>query len=183
VLWSAQGACTIEIMTWLYENGSDFSRININGHSAFHKAAQRGNIVAVQWLASNFLSEKITCRVFICPDGEGNCPSDLCGIEGYDNLAGWISAKEIDFAIQRIRSATSIEDLLENYSTEIPSWLLPDLLEVTACKTNDTNAIRTSWGAGCGVRRMALFAVEYLTKDIAQKRQLKELVNDFNGID
>ncbi len=85
VLWSAQGTDTSETLAWLMEHGADFGLLNSNGHSALHKAAQRGSAGVVKWLVNTFLAGSrdhgIDWTVFIRPDTEGNCPSDLCGME------------------------------------------------------------------------------------------------------
>ena len=185
LLWSAQGKCTVDIMTWLFESGLDFNRINTNGHSALHKAAQRGNTFAVRWLVHSFLSESTTGRVFIHPDREGNCPSDLCGMEGHEDLAVWISAKECECISRLVRHATSVEDLLEIYSSSILSWLVKDLHGVVACKTNDISRFRTGWGPGNGVRRMSLAVMErFVSKPAAQNLpRTIELGHELNDID
>lgn len=35
--------------------------------------------------------------LLIGPDAEGACPSDLCGMNGHDNLAEWLSKQECDY--------------------------------------------------------------------------------------
>ena len=183
VLWSAQGAGTSESIAWLFQSGSDFTLINSNGHSALHKAAQRGSSGAVKWLVNTFLLEKeIDAAFFIAPDMEGNCPSDLCGMEGHESLAEWISNKECDYFTRLIISATSVDDFLDNHC--IPSWLQEDLHEAktktgTASHVNDMNA---RWGTGCGVRRMALGLLGYITRSTSNEVAI-EPINDFNDID
>ncbi len=176
LLWSVQGVCSSDILTWLLQSGLDLSLINMNGHSALHKAAQRGNGVAVHWLVNKVLSET-TFQTFIGPDNEGNCPSDLCGMEGHENLAVWISARECDIIIQLVRHATSVEDLLKNYSFSIPSWLVQDLIVVAACKLNANVGFRTSWGPGCGVRRMSTMIMKTWspTRAIAPTNELNDI--------
>jgi hypothetical protein len=173
-------------MTWLLESGLEYNLINTNGHSAFHKAAQRGNAAAVQWLANKFLSGRTFCQVFIGPDIEGNCPSDLCGMEGHENLAAWISGKECDCIIQMTEHSTSVEDLLENHSSNIPAWLVQDLLKIVPRKPNDINSFCTSWGSGCGVRRMSIILMKhFVTPPTAQnnQKQATELVSQLNDLD
>ena len=185
LLWSVQGVCSSDILTWLLQSGLDFSLINTNGHSALHKAAQRGNGVAVHWLAKNFLSEITAIQTFIGPDNEGNCPSDLCGMEGHEILATWISARECDISIQLVRHAPSVEDLLKNSSSSIPSWLVQDLIAVMACKLKTSVDFRTSWGPGCGVRRMSTAIMKRFGLQPISKILLRAIVpaNELNDID
>ncbi|KAL7519941.1 hypothetical protein ACHAWX_004695 [Stephanocyclus meneghinianus] len=98
VLWCSQGAATPEILTWLFESNADFNLVNDNGHSALHKAAQRGNIPACKWLVDMFLlNHNLHGFSFIGPDSEGACPSDLCGMNGHESLAHWLSKHECDY--------------------------------------------------------------------------------------
>ncbi|KAL7539226.1 hypothetical protein ACHAXR_009102 [Thalassiosira sp. AJA248-18] len=179
VLWSAQGAGTSDSMAWLLESGSDFSLINSNGHSALHKAAQRGCSGTIKWLVNTFLFDKDRDgALLIGPDMERNCPSDLCGMEGHESLAQWISKQECDYIL---RSIPCIDHSFGNHS--IPLWLQKDLHEATpkgiSSYIGDTDI---QWGAGCGVRRMALNLVGYSSKTTSNEVE-KEPINDFNGID
>ena len=163
VLWCAQGGGdrTSEILSWLYESGANFHLTNSNKHSAFHKAAQRCSIDALSWLADKFLSDKEQCWLFIGPDTEGNCPSDLCHMEGDDVLAEWISCKEVDSVYRMIGSARSVDDLKldKQHSNNIPAWLVEDLLKVKgASMMEDDN------DASYGVRRLTLKLMKYFTK-------------------
>ena len=184
VLWSAQGLGNGNIFAWLHDEvGMDFSTVNSNGHSALHKAAQRGSETAVKWLVNKFLHNESVARVMICPDKEGNCPSDLCGVEGReDELALWISQQECDFIIQSTGNATSINDLT---SSCIPSWLKEVLLEGEAYSTLHMNDEDTRWGAGCGARRMALKLMELLTNRTSNKvlGKSEKTNNGYNDID
>lgn len=183
VLWNSQGAGTAKTMAWLFESGADFNLVNSNGHSAFHKAAQRGSIGAVEWLADNVLSKDRAFWSFIGPDAEGHCPSDLCCMEGYDVLAGWISNKEFDWIIQLIRCATSAEDLFGTYSESIPSWLVQDLLDAKEIRENGIAA--QQGGASRGVRRLTLKLMSHFAKSAQQVSDVAaaELIREFNDID
>ena len=184
VLWSAQGLGNENIFAWLHEEvGMDFSTVNANGHSALHKAAQRGSETAVKWLANKFLHDETVARVMLCPDKEGNCPSDLCGVEGReDELAHWISQQECDFIIRSIGNAASINLT----SSCIPSWLKEVLLEAKACSTLHMNDEDTAWGPGCGVRRIAFNLIRHLTNPTSNKKVLRgsdAINNGYNEID
>eukprot|EP00581_Thalassiosira_minuscula_P014000 CAMPEP_0183715196 /NCGR_PEP_ID=MMETSP0737-20130205/9531_1 /TAXON_ID=385413 /ORGANISM="Thalassiosira miniscula, Strain CCMP1093" /LENGTH=676 /DNA_ID=CAMNT_0025944285 /DNA_START=1 /DNA_END=2027 /DNA_ORIENTATION=+ len=110
VLWSAQGTDTSEALRWLFCSNANFMAVNSNGHSALHKAAQRGNIESVRWLVHAFLLNKEKrgnmkdkdddAALFIGPDMEGHCPSDLCGMEGHEGLARWIADQECEYCVR-----------------------------------------------------------------------------------
>lgn len=100
LLWCAQGAATPEILSWLLESGANFSLVNDNGHSALHKAAQRGNEPACKWLVDRFITDvknELDGLPFIGPDTEGACPSDLCGMNGHESLSNWLSKHECEY--------------------------------------------------------------------------------------
>ncbi|KAL3806874.1 hypothetical protein ACHAXA_002153 [Cyclostephanos tholiformis] len=187
VLWNAQGAGTAETMAWLFESGADFNLVNSNGHSAFHKAAQRGSIGAVKWLADKFLNEKSAFGSFVGPDAEGHCPFDLCSMEGHIELARKISIMERDWLTQLIGPATSVENLLENYSEGIPSWLLQDLLVAKdMCDMNAICYMAAQEGGAChGVRRLTMNLMAHFTESVPQVSNIAEadLTRDFSDID
>lgn len=135
LLWCSQGAATPEIFSWLYKSGADFCLVNDNGHSALHKAAQRGNAPACKWLVDMFMhSSSIDLDGFLLigPDIEGACPSDLCGMNGHKSLASWLSKHECDYVCTRYSDG----DLIKNAAhgpdskcrevlddTRLPYWL------------------------------------------------------------
>ena len=187
VLWSAQGGGTTEIFEWLLKSGSDFNLINSNGHSALHKAAQRGSIGAVKWLVDTFFFNiSFDQYLLIGPDTEGNCPSDLCGMEGHESLAKWISKHECDCIIQSIRPATSGAGSLGNFSTYIfPLWLQEDLHVARACCTTAAgiNGMGSQWGPGCGVRRITSRLIDRISCSISNEIERETINDDFNDID
>ena len=145
LLWCSQGAATPEIFSWLHSTGADFTLVNDNGHSALHKAAQRGNASACKWLVDMYLHKPESdvdgqrgnasaCKwlLLIGPDAEGACPSDLCGMNGHENLAKWLSKQECDF-VQRIVSPMHLTKFNTQAhaskcrkicgSLALPSWL------------------------------------------------------------
>ena len=184
VLWCAQGRASVETMAWLLQSGADFNLVNTNGHSAFHKAAQRGIREVVEWLTDKFLVNKVdeeACWSFIGPDADGHCPSDLCHMEGYAELAIWISNMEFHCVIQSIGSlATSVEDLLNKpQSMGIPVWLAQDLLKAKGlCIMDDI----------ChGVRRLTLNLMAHFTPSpvillhgVSNENVAKTLINDID---
>lgn len=183
VLWSAQGPCTSESMAWLLESGADFGVVNSNGHSALHKAAQRGRSGAVKWLASTFLFEKdADAAFFVRPDIEGNSPSDLCGMEGHESLARWIAGREYDYFVRSTSTTSGDDDLLDN--DDIPSWLQKDLREAKSCTKYHGCDTELQWGAGCGVRRIALRLLgPTSTRTTTSNAIAKVKMDDLNDID
>ena len=135
LLWCSQGAATPEIFSWLHSAGADFTLVNDNGHSALHKAAQRGNASTCKWLVDMYLHKSesgVDGFLLIGPDAEGACPSDLCGMNGHENLAKWLSKQECDF-VQRIVSPMHLTKFNPQAHTSkcrkicgslaLPSWL------------------------------------------------------------
>jgi ankyrin repeat protein len=127
LLWCSQGAATAETLSWLYASGADFRLVNDNGHSALHKAAQRGNTSACKWLVDMFLHEEqedFDGFLLIGPDAEGACPSDLCGMNGHEILAEWIAKQECDYVRRHLNAyepSLKCRKLLN--STALPTWL------------------------------------------------------------
>jgi hypothetical protein len=172
VLWSAQGAGSCEIMSWLFEVGLDFTLINSNGHGALHKAAQRGAKDIVLWLVNTILCNKSSIAWdMIKPDTEGHCPSDLAQMEQHEQLAQEISKYECDCIIGLMGDATTVDALI---SSDIPSWLKQALLEA---KTNSSCVQST------GIRRMALRLIEHISSPSATNDASTEVINDINDID
>jgi hypothetical protein len=172
-------------------------KINSNGHSALHKAAQRGNKNVCKWLLLRWLSpatapikeeehakvvvdttigEKITTptttttRRFnwtlshIAPDGEGCCPSDLCGMEGCGggDLAEEIA--EIESAMVRYLVDVDVDDKQsqtcpknDGDDHQYPEWLSAALENERMTNGKYKNCtIENKWGPGQGARRIAL---------------------------
>ena len=185
VLWSAQGAGTSDTLAWFSDIGLDMQIINSNGHGALHKAAQRGSENAVKWLVSNMLlHDENVAMVMLHPDNEGHMPSDLCGMEGHECLALWLSKQEFNCIMGSVfGTATSLDNLILK---RCPSWLKQDLLkEKSHSILHNTNSSNTCWGPGCGVKRIAEKLVEHLTvKQSANEEVTAEVVyNDSNDID
>lgn len=165
LLWCSQGAATPEILSWLHASGADFSLVNDNGHSALHKAAQRGNALACKWLVEKFLidtSKNFDGFLFIGPDAEGACPSDLCGMNGHEGLAEWLSKHECDY-VQR--HATRIQ-FTSNHATGpnhkcrklvLDNLTLPHWLQISSRET-----LEMQHDNG-GISRMSTALMRYCT--------------------
>lgn len=134
VLWTAQGDATIETLSWLRNAGMDFYTVNSNGHTALHKAAQRGSITACKWIVDTFMQDDPKGMIFIGPDAEGHCPSDLCSMDGHKELAQWMQT--IECAFIRRYSVTK---------NTLPSWLQEEM---------DTSELASSGRSHCAVRCM-----------------------------
>ncbi len=163
MLWSAQGAGSTESLSWLFQSGSDFSIINSNGHSALHKASQRGSSLICNFLVDNFLIANKNPSIglsFICPDTEGSCPSDLCRMEGHDSLAQWISKQECDFILRYCKEEFS--DMLDN--ERIPIWLHKELNQLQSHEVKFEVHSRKTKKGNTGLRQMALKLSETLNR-------------------
>lgn len=134
VLWTAQGDATIESLSWLLQAGMDFYTVNANGHTALHKAAQRGSMTACEWIVNTLMRDDPRGLVFIAPDAEGHCPSDLCSMDGHKELAEWLLSIECSF-IQRYAAANK----------SLPAWLQEEM---------NTSKLASSGRSHCAVRSM-----------------------------
>lgn len=152
LLWCSQGAATPEIFSWLHYSGADFSLVNDNGHSALHKSAQRGNVSACKWLVDMFLHQEsgFDGCLLIGPDAEGACPSDLCGMNGHENLAEWLSKQECNFVRRYLCPAY----LTNNAQGRIPKYrklcdctTLPMWLREATFDSQDAQQLRYKNGA------------------------------------
>ena len=87
----------------------------------------------------------------VAPDAEGCCPSDLAGMEGHHRLVKWLSAKEQALVVKHIFTVGSTG------MRNAPEWLVTAVENesVSGGKYNVKSA-ETFWGAGGGVRRMAI---------------------------
>ena len=189
VLWNAQGDGTSETMAWLLDVGSDFGLVNSNGHTALHKAAQRGCSGTIRWLVDNFLVSDgdIDGSLFIGPDLEGNCPSYLCGMECLnESMARWLSKQECEFIVRSISLTSESEDYLSENHSCVPFWLRKELQEAKAannCRTSLVCDVSSQWGAGFGVRRMALALLARSNENEDTFDSAKDSINNLDDID
>lgn len=115
VLWAAQGNSDLATIQWLQVKGCEMTRVNNNGHGVLHKAAQRGQLAVCEWFFDAWIEASTDAKSslqLVAPDVDGWCPSDLAGMEGYDELARIIANREMHL----------IEKLSMN-SLDLPSWL------------------------------------------------------------
>jgi len=161
VLWTAQGDATVETLSWLRQAGMNFYTVNANGHTALHKAAQRGSITACKWIVDTFMRDDPRVLIFIGPDAEGHCPSDLCSMDGHKELAEWMQTIECSF----IRRYAATENSL-------PKWLTEEV---------DTNELASSGRSHCAVRCM----VESINEvNCTQKKaRIEEVAINLHDID
>jgi Ankyrin repeats (many copies) len=73
---------------WLAALGLDLSIINNNGHSALHKAANKGQARVCAWL----LNEECLGVQHLQPDQDGNSPAVMARLEGHHKLADALDA-------------------------------------------------------------------------------------------
>ena len=161
VLWTAQGDATVETLSWLWQAGMNFYTVNANGHTALHKAAQRGSITACEWIVDTFMRDDPRGLIFIGPDAEGHCPSDLCSMDGHKELAEWMQTIECSFIRQYAATERSL-----------PKWLKEEV---------DTNELASSGRSHCAVRCM----VESINEvNCTQKKaRIEEVAINLHDID
>ena len=137
-LWCAQGNTTIEIIKWLHSKHCDFTIVNTNGHGFFHKAAQRGKNDIFHYVYQHLLMDKLT---LFEPDLDLCLPSDLAGVEGYQDFAIEIAEMEIQLAIQAYQTKS------------LPEWLKKQMNQVIITHTHNIAELY-EWESKGGIQRM-----------------------------
>jgi hypothetical protein len=146
VLWAAQGSkTTVETLEWFYKRDKDTVwAVNQNGHGVLHKACQRGNAHVCEWFVTNVIMpawQQSRVWLLVGPDTEGHLPSDLAGMEGHDDLAEWISEKEMKL----------VEKLVESQMMQgRDDMKFPDWLE----RRPAVYSTESLWESGGGIRRL-----------------------------
>ncbi|CAL52747.1 Ankyrin repeat [Ostreococcus tauri] len=92
--WSAMGPGGVECCEYLRSLGVEFNLINANGHSALHKASQRGNREVCEWLLENAREIGLTAA-HAAPDAERYDPSGHARVEGFADLAAWLAERQL----------------------------------------------------------------------------------------
>eukprot|EP00928_Gymnodinium_smaydae_P046892 TRINITY_DN31266_c0_g1_i1.p1 TRINITY_DN31266_c0_g1~~TRINITY_DN31266_c0_g1_i1.p1 ORF type:complete len:527 (+),score=94.28 TRINITY_DN31266_c0_g1_i1:221-1801(+) len=90
--------------------GLNFDRVNNNGHSCMHKAAQRGNRSVCEWLVERSECAAAAGRLpvplraeHVKADWEGHTPSQLARLEGFESLADWLQDRAEPLALDASR--------------------------------------------------------------------------------
>ena len=91
--WAAMNG-DVEALELLAELGVDVGVLNRNGHSALHKAATKGRRGACEWLIDVAGLGLKHMRA----DADGNTPAEMARLEGYAELASWLSARRTELA-------------------------------------------------------------------------------------
>jgi ankyrin repeat protein len=149
VLWAAQSKSeSLDCIQWLESVGCDITLINSNGHGILHKAAQRGRKNVCKWILAK--KENLNLMNQISPDIGYHCPSDLAGLEGYEDLALWLSQMECKIA----------EDFFQTryLNGDKPQWLCTGLSD--AKPIANTVGIDSLWEPRGGIRRMSAHIVK-----------------------
>lgn len=162
VLWTAQGDATVETLSWLQQAGMDFYTVNSNGHTALHKAAQRGSITACKWIVDTFMQGDPRGLIFIGPDTEGHCPSDLCSMDGHKELAEWMQTIECSFIRWYARTKNSV-----------PTWLQEEMNIPLLASTGRSH---------CAVRCM-VESINEVNNCTQKKARIEELAINLYDID
>ena len=164
-LWSSQSTTSgLDAIKWLYAIGVNVGLVNSNGHSMLHKSAQRGKEDVCKWVFANLtctaekyrsgalqdhskpgddpLSSEHFADIIklISPDAERCCPSDLAGMEGFEDLAQWLACQERTLAYQAITSNVW------------PPWLKDGLEE--SRHLSNRSGLDGIYEKGAGVKKM-----------------------------
>jgi hypothetical protein len=88
--WAALGCAPEEVCQFLHSNGVDFSIVNNQGHSFWHKAALRGSLALLHWCNQH-------CALPLSSRGQdigGHMPSELASLSGFPHVAEWLLTVE-----------------------------------------------------------------------------------------
>jgi hypothetical protein len=150
VLWCAQGKGDVSTMVWLQQQGCNVSLVNNNGHGVVHKAAQRGQRDICVWFFENIVA--LSCvdagLKLVGPDTERYCPSDLAGMEGYEDLARWLALNEMALIRHLKLKAASKNDSSVRI---LPEWLSGSL-KYMSMRISESE--QYTWERYGGVQRM-----------------------------
>jgi hypothetical protein len=141
-------------MKWLHAKGCDLTLVNTNGHGVVHKAAQRGQQDVCRWFFEEFvfLSSCETSLKLVGPDSEGYCPSDLAGMEGYENFAKWLASNEMDLIRRLGLSLKTTEGTSDESTARVgSSWLYESINDSRLYLSEKDLYI---WEKCGGIRRM-----------------------------
>jgi ankyrin repeat protein len=95
VQWAALSGSVDMCVLLLREFEVDFTLLNHNLHSVFHKAAVKGNEEVCRWLvAASGIPEDALAKL-LRADKAGNRPSELARLEGHDKLSGFLAGVEV----------------------------------------------------------------------------------------
>ena len=89
--WAAMGG-SVAVMELVKEKGAAFSLLQKEGHSPLHKAAQRGNTEAVDWLLSGPISSSEDRKASGGEDTCGFKPSAIAMVAGHNDCHELLSA-------------------------------------------------------------------------------------------
>ncbi|GFH53013.1 hypothetical protein CTEN210_09489 [Chaetoceros tenuissimus] len=172
VLWSAQSATGgLETLQWLKEIGLNMSLVNSNGHALLHKSAQRGKFQVCRWIFeqnSSHDDENILMNMVeqIAPDAENCCPSDLAGMEGFEDLACWLVSQEQKIALNHYISHQ------DNSKKSVVDWLENGMKN--AVHATNRFGLHGIYEAGIGVKKMCAFIADDLNRKSVARCKNKE---------
>ena len=149
VLWCAQGKGEVCALQWLKTKNCNLTLLNSNGHGVLHKAAQRNWRLGCEWFFENvILSLNPEASInLVGPDTEGYCPSDLAGMEGYEDLGRWLARAEMNIVLEL--------QYLSPYDKEkLPNWLTAKGGSDLGISTRMSERDQFTWERYGGIRRM-----------------------------
>ena len=100
--WAAMGDAPVAALEWLKgEVDPDrwrraLSERQAQGHSVFHKAAQRGRGDALRWLLREATAARADVRRALAPDASGRSPAQIAKASGFPDAALDLEAVEVD---------------------------------------------------------------------------------------
>ena len=146
-MWVVQGGAGLDACRYVRSLGVTFRLLNANGHSAVHKAAQRGRRDVCAWLLgrgggddgddgdadaivendapeSEAEAEAAWARALVgsahlAPDNEGFTPADHARLAGDARLAAWLRARQREAsARERARFILSCDGINDSINDE-----------------------------------------------------------------
>ncbi|CAE7358993.1 ANKRD52 [Symbiodinium natans] len=92
--WAAL-AGSVKMCRWLQHEGLDLKVLNLNGHSALHKAAVKGRWDCCTWLLRQDMDDGGGLGLEqLGPDRDGNRPSTMARCGGFEDLSRWLQGLE-----------------------------------------------------------------------------------------
>ncbi|GAX14156.1 hypothetical protein FisN_8Hh005 [Fistulifera solaris] len=98
-LWAAQGAAGVGMFRLLQDLKCPLNVVNYAQHGVLHKAAQRGNRDVCVWFVNFVMFHESEWRL-IGPDEDGCLPSDIAGMQGFEELAIYLMDQEEVYAFR-----------------------------------------------------------------------------------
>ena len=109
--WAAMGADAGVALAWLRRHLSKrawrdaVTEPQAQGHTVFHKAAQRGRREAISRLLMEFEDDADALRAALSEDDAGRTPSEIAAAAGHDDTAALLARAEAGVVVARREEA------------------------------------------------------------------------------